>query len=1074
MTYTVDEFAQKIKTKYPAYADMDNSELSQKIVTKHPEYANQVDFDNQPSEKTIQGEISTNPIADFGKGVVQGVSSLGVGLGENVANKIRPMIGKEPLTSTQLDNAYGFLDDKPKGIAGNVGKTVGEIAPYMLLPEATAFKGAGVMPTLGNMALTGAYQGGLGAGLSSVANKGFSKDTLKDTAIGAGTGVVLNTAIGGGLKYGLPKIASKFAPKIAEETAQAVDNIPTVGEAPIQQTSPTSFAIEADKTPLDIQQINNQGTSQFAQTVKGSGLATEDLKNNIGDTTYNAITNKGTLENAQKTIDKGQVEAINQVLTSDKPNANEIAMAQDLVRRLQQQGDVETAVKIVEDTSRKLTKAGQTIQAAKMWQQLTPDGALLSYQRAINDTIPEHVKPFIENAKQLTKQLQNAKTQQEAVQIVRENMRGLTPNAKTKIIRQIKQARETGTLDQDTLVNAIKSHYNIKTINQKDIDEINTLTSQIAQAQTDREKEVATALLTRKISEVKPVTLGRKLSTAQAMAQLLNPKTVIRNIAGNSMYGTLENGTQSLIASPIDNLVSKFTGEKTILPNDLKTQYKGFTDGAKQGIQDVNLGIDTAQNKYDLPSGRTFRGGIGEKLEKLMNYTLRVPDRAAYQAVYEEALQNQMKARGLSQPTEDIINQAKDEALKRTFQDDSALSKLFQQVKKGLNFNKDFGIGDFVLKYAKTPANILSRGLSYSPVGLAKGVGELTLPNINSSIPFNQRKAVMDISRGLVGTGIMGTGYGLAKSGLVTGQKNDNSRMNANLMAMGERPYAVRVGNKNYTYDWAVPASMPFSAGVNYNNGADFAGSLASSMDTLTEQPLLQGIKKATGGGYKSIPEGLVDVGADSLNSFYPSILRQTAQTIDPYYRETRDNNVFKQSLNRTISNTPFASQSLPKKYEVTGQPIKREGGIVQNFLNPANVSSVKNNKGLSEAIRLKKPYLSVGKKVDLGQDTKKLTPKEMADYQRLVGQANDKFINDFVYSDEYQYLSDDERADKIEKIQKDVNKGVKNRLFDTEPLLGKKQRTREQIIKSRLAKYNRVQNLIRKSNINEFVNEEE
>lgn len=1057
MAYTVDEFAQKIKTKYPEYQNIDNAELSKKIVDKHPEYKDQVNF---------------NP-------TMQDISNDTVLTGQQKADRIQ-QIGEDERAGYDKDlNAYKLKATAGAGLS--IGGQALDLVPVVGAPLAGAAYGAGdaMMRNKSNsdIAKDAAVVGATTYGLSKVAplvakspvGKFVSEKIGKPIADAVspvfnkiGQGIEDKFGVNVGEELNKPIFAKQTEPPILTPKIDLAD-APTVGEAPIQQTSPTSFTIEADKTPLD---IPTNGQSKFAQTVKGSNLATEDLKNNIGDVGYQAITNKGTLENAQKTIDKGQVEAINQVLTSDKPNADEIAMAHDLVRRLQQQGDVETAVKIVEDTSRKLTKAGQTVQAAKMWQQLTPDGALLSYQRAINNSVPEHVKPFLDNAKQLTKQLQNAKTQQEAAQIVRENMRGLAPNAKTKIINQIKQARETGTLDTDVLTNAIKSHYKIKTIDQSDIDEINALTSQIAKATTDRDKEVATALLQRKIAEVKPVTLGRKFSTTQAMAQLLNPKTIIRNVAGNSMYGGLENATQSIVASPLDSLVSKFTGERTVLPNNLKTQYQGLIDGAKQGAQDVRLGIDTAQNKYDLPSGRTFRSGVGEKLEKLMNYTLRVPDRAAYQAVYEEALQNQMKARGLKEPTEDIINQAKEEALKRTFQDDSALSKLFQGTKKGLNFNKDFGLGDFVLKYAKTPANILSRGLSYSPAGLAKGVGELTLPSINKSIPFNQRKAVMDIARGLAGTGIMGGGYELAKNGAVTGQKNDNPRLRANLMALGERPYSVKIGNKNYTYDWAVPASMPFSAGVNYNNGADLAGSLASSMDTLTEQPLLQGVKKLSGGGYKTPAEGLVDVTADSLNSFYPSLLRQTAQTVDPYYRETRDNNVFKQALNRTISNTPILSETLPKKIEVTGQPIKREGGIVQNFLNPANVSSTKNDIGLSEAVRLGKPYLSVGKSVKIGEENKKLTPKEMSDYQQKVGLFTDAYVNQLVSSRQYQFANDEERADMIAQLEKDINKQAKHEIFGTSGLLDKKVRTRDQIIKSKLSKYNRAQNLIRKSNI--------
>jgi hypothetical protein len=41
---SVDDFASKIKAKYPEYAKVDNSQLAKKIVEKYPDYASQVDF----------------------------------------------------------------------------------------------------------------------------------------------------------------------------------------------------------------------------------------------------------------------------------------------------------------------------------------------------------------------------------------------------------------------------------------------------------------------------------------------------------------------------------------------------------------------------------------------------------------------------------------------------------------------------------------------------------------------------------------------------------------------------------------------------------------------------------------------------------------------------------------------------------------------------------------------------------------------------------------------------------------------------------------------------------------------
>ena len=47
---TVDQFAGKIKAKYPVYQEMDNQELVDKIIAKYPVYKEQIDFGPTPEE----------------------------------------------------------------------------------------------------------------------------------------------------------------------------------------------------------------------------------------------------------------------------------------------------------------------------------------------------------------------------------------------------------------------------------------------------------------------------------------------------------------------------------------------------------------------------------------------------------------------------------------------------------------------------------------------------------------------------------------------------------------------------------------------------------------------------------------------------------------------------------------------------------------------------------------------------------------------------------------------------------------------------------------------------------------
>ena len=48
---TVDQFADKIKAKYPVYQKMDNAELVDKIIAKYPVYKDQIDFGDSPEEQ---------------------------------------------------------------------------------------------------------------------------------------------------------------------------------------------------------------------------------------------------------------------------------------------------------------------------------------------------------------------------------------------------------------------------------------------------------------------------------------------------------------------------------------------------------------------------------------------------------------------------------------------------------------------------------------------------------------------------------------------------------------------------------------------------------------------------------------------------------------------------------------------------------------------------------------------------------------------------------------------------------------------------------------------------------------
>lgn len=183
-----------------------------------------VNEDGSPQQPLL-GSVSKKrflPGQEFFKGLGQGISALGVGLGKKVINPLRSKIGKKPLSDEELDNLYSVLDNKPETFAGKTGKFIGEVAPAFLLPEVKAFQGANTLAKVGNTGLTGLYQGGLLGGLESLKNEG----DLSGLGIGALTG--------GALGASMPAVGTGFA-KMAEnptfqkslsKTLEALTSVP--------------------------------------------------------------------------------------------------------------------------------------------------------------------------------------------------------------------------------------------------------------------------------------------------------------------------------------------------------------------------------------------------------------------------------------------------------------------------------------------------------------------------------------------------------------------------------------------------------------------------------------------------------------------------------------------------------------------------------------------------------------------------------------------------------------------------------------------------------------------------------
>ena len=615
------------------------------------------------------------------------------------------------------------------------------------------------------------------------------------------------------------------------------------------------------------------------------------------------------------------------------------------------------------------------------------------------------------------------------------------------------------------------------TLKPEQIEQIRSLQDAALSATDDLERTQGLARTAKYVSELVPKNIGQKLKAYRNISLLLNPKTLGRNIVGNTLFNAVDTVSKAA-AVPIDRAIGLVTGNKTRVAPQINELVKGGLKGAKTGFQEALEGIDTRGlgKRFDLQEGRTFKNPVMQKLETALDVGLRVPDRTQYEATFAESVANMMKAQGLKEPTQEILEQAEKEALESVFQNDSAIADLTTKVRRAMNTlgTKDFGLGDLAIPYAQTPANLVQQAINYSPLGAVKGISNLA--------QGNQRQASLDLARALMGTGIIGSSYGLSQNGNITpSQFNEDYQKNrlikANLATMGIKPETINGV-------WYAPF-QPMSTSIAIGNAmANGEAPLQAGLNTMLDLPFLQNVNR----GLADIKDkGIAEAGINFAGSlpaqFVPTVASQIGQTIDPYQRETYDANKLKQGLNQAIAKVPIASQTLPEKIDVQGKPIERytsEGAqrMFDIFVNPTYINEPTNDTVMNELKALydetgdTKQFLPiVDKKLKFkdanGEEQRiELTGEQLSNYQKVLGSRLYKEYAELMQTNRYQNADDETRIELLSKGKQKAKNAVDAELFNKPSVQSRKK------VKDPTAKLKRLQNKIDKQLIDSIFTE--
>ena len=201
-----------------------------------------------------------------------------------------------------------------------------------------------------------------------------------------------------------------------------------------------------------------------------------------------------------------------------------------------------------------------------------------------------------------------------------------------------------------------------------------------------------------------------------------------------------------------------------------------------------------------------------------------------------------------------LLSRARDyagrEALKATYQDRNMVSDKVVQIARALG-----PAGEAVLPFKRTPANILVRGMEYSPAGLAKAL-TYDLIQVKRG-KMTGAEAIDHIASGLTGSGLMALGAYLFARGIVTSGGGDDEGQDALNDLTGVQNYALYLDwlpdfiktplgiqdGDNVTLDWLAPEALPFFMGVELMDSMGQGGNTAESISTALKSisdPMLE------------------------------------------------------------------------------------------------------------------------------------------------------------------------------------------------------------------------------------------
>lgn len=580
--------------------------------------------------------------------------------------------------------------------------------------------------------------------------------------------------------------------------------------------------------------------------------------------------------------------------------------------------------------------------------------------------------------------------------------------------------------------------------------------------------------LKRDIAAQVPKTLADRWNAWRYLCMLGNPKTIIRNVAGNLGMTGVKRLRDTVGA-----------GLELFIPKEERTKATLWARNSKKGralakFISKNYYTDEVQNalrgegKYSQNLENSLRQMIREQ-----NGTFTAPVFKQWQAVTEWAMNDAAfadagflrhhyvnsfvqaaLARGYTAEDfarkggvpQEVVNElqsyAVNQAQKATFRDLNAFSKIMKKLQRKSKIANVWLQG--VLPFRSTPANVAVRSVEYSPLGLVQGSIQLLRyaldKRADKPLSVSKTQIIESFSQGVVGSALFVAGVFLSRMGIIHGAADDDDERK------GIQSYSITIGDKNITLDWLSPSIVPLMMGAMTNDlAADgfatldaIATSAGAMFQPMFEMSMLSGVSDLLDSfRYADDSNDVAGIGWVFLNPFLsylsqgiPTLLSQTTQTIsdESTYTYTGDlNNGFTKKLTKSVwkmlRKTPLSLVFDDRQAEFVDEygRTQDKGNVVErflnSFLNPAYVSDVMETDLDTELERLEESTgtnaapTRRGYTITVNGERKRLTKDQYDRYSREYGTQAAEMMGALLVSKQYDEMTDEERVGAFEKI---------------------------------------------------------